>query len=172
MRRGRVVTAGGDPVGCRCELLLRRPVNPGPPGPVPPTAVSLPASSMYLPPPPGPPGMYRNRFSGRSDVAEVLARFCEDARTGLRCPLRRGVVADAIAGRFLCDRYYRGRVYGERSRGEWRRISKTTGYSSKRLCKGVISCGWWFCTCLEPAVRELRVFAGVTGRTSFSDVAK
>lgn len=73
--RGRVTAVvGGDPVLC-LVVLRRGPLKLYPPGPVPPTGVSLPSSSTYLPPPPGPPGMYRSFFSGLSEPPAELGRF-------------------------------------------------------------------------------------------------
>lgn len=74
----------GEPVVC-LPALRRVPENPGPPGPVPPTGVSFPSLSMYLPPPPGPPGMYRS-FLFMGSVAGTLGL------PGRRCVGRLGVV--------------------------------------------------------------------------------
>lgn len=83
-RRGGERAAEGEPVPS-LPALRRVPENPGPPGPVPPTGVSFPASSMYLPPPPTPPGMYRSFLCSGS----VTGTLCLPGRC---CVGRLGVV--------------------------------------------------------------------------------
>jgi hypothetical protein len=79
-RLGRVYVGGVVPFAAFSRPT--RPLDPkycDPPGPVPPTATSVPSTSMYLPPPPGPPGTYLRFFKGGSLVPSASA-LCEFGR--------------------------------------------------------------------------------------------
>lgn len=120
----------------------RGPVYAYPPGPVPPTGVSMPSSSTYLPPPPGPPGMYLRflyggaesemvRLSGRPELltrglgvpgSGAIGEECGSSQTSTKGALVGGKLraprAASLAGR------------GESSPGAQMRCRETAARSS------------------------------------------
>ncbi len=72
---------------------------------MPPTGISVPSSSTYLPPPPGPPGIYRSFFLGGSDdgffrfgVSDVAGPADLGRLVGLVLRGRVGIAAVEVAG--------------------------------------------------------------------------